>query len=65
MSTSPVLALPNFTLPFVLETDASGAGIGAILMKQGRPIAFYSEALGPKALLNPHIIRKPWLSCNP
>jgi hypothetical protein len=49
MSAAPVLSLLDFTLPLILEIDASGAGIGAVLMQQGRPIAFYSEALGPKA----------------
>lgn len=49
MSTPPVLALPNFNEPFVLEADASGQGIGAVIMQQGKPIAFFIKSLGPKA----------------
>ena len=49
MTTPPVLAMPNFSLPFTLEADASNKGIGAVLMQQGKPIAFMSKALGPKS----------------
>eukprot|EP00253_Pinus_taeda_P033519 PITA_33519 len=47
MSSCPVLALPDFTQPFVLECDASGEGIGTILMQGGHPIAFESRKLLP------------------
>jgi hypothetical protein len=49
MTTCPVLALPNFTEAFILESDACGSGIGAVLMQSGRPLAYFSKSLGPKA----------------
>jgi hypothetical protein len=46
MVSTLVLALPNFTLPFVIETDACDTGMGAVLMQAGHPIAYMSKALG-------------------
>jgi hypothetical protein len=45
----PVLALPNFSLPFILEADACDYGIRVVLMQQGKPISFLSKALGPRS----------------
>jgi len=47
MTQTPVLQLPDFSQPFVVETDACATGIGAVLMQGGRPIAYLSKALGP------------------
>jgi hypothetical protein len=46
----PTLRLPDFTQPFIVESDACGVGIGAILIQEDHPIAFYSEALKGSAL---------------
>ena len=53
MSSCPVLALPDFTQPFILECDASGEGISAVLMQGGHPIAFESRKLLPHERLYP------------
>ena len=45
MSSCPILALPDFSQPFEVECDASGEGLGAVLMENHHPIAFESRKL--------------------
>jgi hypothetical protein len=50
MSTPSVLGLPDFSKPFIIEYDASGEGIGAVLMQTGQPLAYLSQGLKGKSL---------------
>ncbi|KAI3451450.1 hypothetical protein Pfo_008115 [Paulownia fortunei] len=43
--TYPVLALPDLSKPFVVETDASDIALGGVLIQDGHPVAFESRKL--------------------
>ena len=52
LTTAPVLAYPDYTQPFILETDASLKGLGAVLSQKGKDwevhiIAYASRSLRP------------------
>ena len=47
LTSAPILAHPSWSHPFVLEIDASRAGLGAVLLQDGKPVAYKSRALRP------------------
>jgi transposase InsO family protein len=47
---APILAMPNFRQPFVVECDASTHGFGIVLIQDSHPVAFFSRPAAPRHL---------------
>lgn len=50
LSTAPVLHLPDFTRPFIVDCDASGTGFGGVLHQGEGPLAFFSRPFAARHL---------------
>ncbi|OMP05180.1 reverse transcriptase [Corchorus capsularis] len=58
LTSVPVLALSDFSLPFSIEADVSNVAIGAVLTQAGHPVAYFSKKLGPQKQLASTYVRK-------
>ena len=48
--TGPVLQMPDFDRPFIMDCDASGVGFSAILHQGDGPLAFFSRPFAARHL---------------
>ena len=59
LSSTPILQLPDWNKPFVVRSDASDIGIGAVLLQEDdnilKPVAYISRKLLPREIRYPTI----------
>jgi hypothetical protein len=50
LTNAPTLVMPDYTRSFVVTTDASDVGLGAVLEQDGKPVAYLSRKFNPAEL---------------
>ena len=61
LSNAPVLVCPDFSRSFIIETDASGKGLGAVLRQEHGVIAFESRKFNAREM-NYHVYDQEMLA---
>ncbi|XP_066396097.1 uncharacterized mitochondrial protein AtMg00860-like [Miscanthus floridulus] len=47
VTTTPILALPDFSQPSIMECDASTNGFEVVLLQGSHPVVFFSRPMAP------------------
>ena len=55
LTSKPALAFYDVTQPFTIQADASKSGLGACILKKGKPVAYASRAMTLAELIYAHI----------
>ena len=63
MTQVPVLAMMNFQILFVVETDASHHGLGAVLLQEKTPSIFLARPWVYELVGSPYMKKSSWSLC--